>query len=183
MIGSRFEVDASKAMCRLAFYGRLVALIDAADPQQIRKLRIFKVKQRTGSIDRVNKDGLSAVCKGMFKKETDISVFVGLKVSHLSTPSDAPEWLQEGYSCMRLACQSCHQYRRLISGSQSLANAISTCTQPALMPCSRALHHRCDPKGDSNLVRRRSSPRQATLGPSMAPLENLANSRSPSRLP
>lgn len=84
VIGSRFEVDASKATCRLAFYGRLAALIDAADPQQMRKLPIFKLKQRTGSIDRVSNDGLSAVCKGMFKKETDISVFVGLKVSLLS---------------------------------------------------------------------------------------------------
>ena len=82
MIGSRFEVDASKATCRLAFYGRLAGLIDTSDPQQMRKLRIFKIKRRSGSIDRVNKDGLSAVCKGMFKKETDISVFAGLKVIH-----------------------------------------------------------------------------------------------------
>ncbi len=81
MIGSRFEVDASKATCRLAFYGRLAGLIDASDPQQMRKLRIFKVKRRSGSIDRMNKDGLSAVCKGMFKKETDITVFAGLKVN------------------------------------------------------------------------------------------------------
>ena len=80
MIGSRFEVDASKATCRLAFYGRLAGLIDVSDPQQMRKLRIFKVKRRSGSIDRMNKDGLSAVCKGMFKKETDITVFAGLKV-------------------------------------------------------------------------------------------------------
>ena len=81
MIGSRFEVDASSAMCRLAFYGRLAALIDQSDPGQMRGVRIFKVKRRTGSIDRVDRDGLAAVCKGMFKKETDISVFAGLKVS------------------------------------------------------------------------------------------------------
>lgn len=81
MIGSRFEVDASTAMCRLAFYGRLAALIDHSDPEQMRRVSIFKVKRRSGSIDRVDKDGLGAVCKGMFKKETDITVFAGLKVS------------------------------------------------------------------------------------------------------
>ena len=81
VIGSRFEVDASTAMCRLAFYGRLAALIDHSDPEQMRRVRIFKVKRRSGSIDRVDKDGLGAVCKGMFKKETDITVFAGLKVS------------------------------------------------------------------------------------------------------
>ena len=85
VIGSRFEVDASKATCRLALYGRLAGLIDTSDPQQMRKLRIFKIKRRSGSIDRVNKDGLSAVCKSMFKKETDISVFAGLKVSRTRT--------------------------------------------------------------------------------------------------
>ena len=83
VIGSRFEVDASKQICRLAFYGRLAGLINTSDPQQMRKLRIYKVKRRSGSIDRVTADGLSAVCKGMFKKETDISVFVGLKVQFL----------------------------------------------------------------------------------------------------
>ena len=81
MIGSRFEVDASTALCRLAFYGRLAARIDESGPEGMRKVRVFKVKQRAGSIDRVDKDGLGAVCKGMFKKETDISVFAGLKVS------------------------------------------------------------------------------------------------------
>jgi len=92
VIGSRFEVDASKATCRLAIYGRLAALMNPADPPQMRKLRIYKLKRRTGSIDRMNKDGLSAVCKGMFKKETDISVFVGLKVSHIECPTLTTLW-------------------------------------------------------------------------------------------
>ncbi len=80
VIGSRFDTDVSKAACRLAFYGRLVTLLRAEDPRELARLRIFKTKTRAGSIDRVAPDGFSAVCKGMFKKDTDISLFAGMKV-------------------------------------------------------------------------------------------------------
>ncbi len=80
MIGSRLEADASAAACRLAFYGRLVALVDAPErPGALARLRLLKLKARTGSVERVAPDGGSAVCKGMFKRDTDISRFVGLK--------------------------------------------------------------------------------------------------------
>ncbi|CAL8462357.1 g1890 [Coccomyxa elongata] len=84
VIGSRFDTDVSKAACRLAFYGRLVALLRAEDPSELAHLRIFKLKMRAGSIDRVAPDGFSAVCKGMFKKDTDISLFAGMKVTTAS---------------------------------------------------------------------------------------------------
>lgn len=80
MIGSRFDTDASKASCRLAFYGRLAALLDPDSAPDLAALRVYKVKRRTGAIDRVTGDGHSAVCKGMFKKETDISLFSGMRV-------------------------------------------------------------------------------------------------------
>lgn len=80
VIGSRFDTDVSKAACRLAFYGRLVALLRAEEPSELARLRIFKLKTRAGSIDRLAPDGFSAVCKGMFKKDTDISLFAGMKV-------------------------------------------------------------------------------------------------------
>jgi len=80
VIGSRLEADASAAACRLAFYGRLVALVDAPErPGALARLRLLKLKARTGSVERVAPDGGSAVCKGMFKRDTDISRFVGLK--------------------------------------------------------------------------------------------------------
>jgi selenocysteine-specific elongation factor len=41
---------------------------------------LVQVKERQGSIERMQPDGITAVCKGLFKKETDISVFTGLKV-------------------------------------------------------------------------------------------------------
>lgn len=92
MIGSRFDTDVSKAACRLAFYGRLVALLRAEEPSELARLRIFKVKSRAGSIDRVAPDGFSAVCKGMFKKDTDISLFAGMKVPAYSCILSLGDW-------------------------------------------------------------------------------------------
>ena len=83
MIGSRFDMDVSKATCRLAFYGRLAALVNADQPAELAKLRVYKTKRKAGALDRVAKDGLSAVCRGMFKKETDISLFSGMRVGRL----------------------------------------------------------------------------------------------------
>jgi hypothetical protein len=45
----------------------------------LQKLKIYKFKQREGGLERYV-DGYSAVGKGLFKKETDISQFVGLRV-------------------------------------------------------------------------------------------------------
>jgi selenocysteine-specific elongation factor len=40
----------------------------------------LQVKQRHGVIERLEAGGASAVCRGMFKRETDQSLFVGLRV-------------------------------------------------------------------------------------------------------
>jgi hypothetical protein len=45
----------------------------------LQKLKIYKLKRREGVLERYV-DGYSAVGKGLFKKETDISQFVGLRV-------------------------------------------------------------------------------------------------------
>ena len=99
MIGSRLETDAANAACRLAFYGRLVALVDVPDsPGALAKLRLFRLKARTGSVERVAADGRSAICKGMFKRDTDISRFAGLKARSCSGA--------RAQSCSAV----CHQY-------------------------------------------------------------------------
>ena len=42
---------------------------------------VAQVKQREGIIERLlTPDGRSAVCRGFFKKESDFSVFIGMKV-------------------------------------------------------------------------------------------------------
>lgn len=43
MIGVRLDADIHGEACRLAFYGRIVCLLDPAIPTDIQKLRVFKV--------------------------------------------------------------------------------------------------------------------------------------------
>ena len=64
-------------VCRLAFYGRLARTLDPSSPSQLLSLRVFKPKQREGVIERVEGDGCTAICRGMFKKDTDLSKFTG----------------------------------------------------------------------------------------------------------
>lgn len=85
IIGSRLDTSQDAPTCRLAFYGRILKLIDPASPAALQQLKIYKLKQKQGSIDRVSPDNLSAVCKGMFKKETDISLFAAMKVGNAAT--------------------------------------------------------------------------------------------------
>ena len=80
VIGARFDADVSTAACRLAFYGRMVALVDPADTAALARLRIAKLKAKHGAIERVGRDGRTAICRGMFKKETDLYVFRGMQV-------------------------------------------------------------------------------------------------------
>ncbi|GAQ81505.1 Selenocysteine-specific elongation factor [Klebsormidium nitens] len=92
LIGSRLDTDIHTNTCRLAFHGRLLQAMDPRDKDALqslevfktkrreRKLRVFKTKRREGVIERYV-DGNSAVGRGLFKKETDISQFVGLRVT------------------------------------------------------------------------------------------------------
>eukprot|EP00878_Enallax_costatus_P029564 GHUV01032073.1.p2 GENE.GHUV01032073.1~~GHUV01032073.1.p2 ORF type:complete len:101 (-),score=29.38 GHUV01032073.1:497-799(-) len=41
----------------------------------------MQLKERQGSIERILPDGCSAVCKGLFKKETDMAMFERAKVT------------------------------------------------------------------------------------------------------
>lgn len=81
VIGSKLDADASAAACRLAFCGRLAAPLNPDDPKALAALQVFKTKQRAGSVERMGRDARHAVCRGMFKKETDLSAFTGMQVS------------------------------------------------------------------------------------------------------
>lgn len=76
LIGSKLDTDVNAKMCRLAFHGQ-IQLIDL--PLTIECLRIYKPKSRSGEVDRVT-DPYTAIVKDLFKKGTDISKFLGLKV-------------------------------------------------------------------------------------------------------
>ena len=79
-IASRFDTDIHSNTCRLAFHGRLVRAINLEqDPGAVKRVKVFKMKQREGTVERVQ-DGNTAIGKGMFKKETDLTMFTGMKV-------------------------------------------------------------------------------------------------------
>ena len=116
VIGSRLDASQEAATCRLAFYGRILKLLNPTDSKALQQVRIYKLKQKQGSIDRVSPDGMSAVCKGMFKKETDLGLFSGMQV-----------WLPSSSKCtgtlasLLVACRICRNLRK------SLANANCGC--------------------------------------------------------
>jgi len=74
LIGSRLDADIHSNACRIAFYGRLFGAADGTN-----QLKLYKPKHREGVIDRVQ-DQHSVIGRGFFKKETNFTVFLGLKV-------------------------------------------------------------------------------------------------------
>uniref|UniRef100_A0A7R9V1Z7 Ribosome biogenesis protein BMS1/TSR1 C-terminal domain-containing protein n=1 Tax=Chlamydomonas euryale TaxID=1486919 RepID=A0A7R9V1Z7_9CHLO len=81
VFGARLELDVHGEQCRLAFFGRLVKTFALSDDEAIGKLKVYKVKERYGVLERLQPDGVSGICRGLFKKQTDLSVFVGLRVA------------------------------------------------------------------------------------------------------
>ncbi|XP_071445919.1 selenocysteine-specific elongation factor [Hetaerina americana] len=88
VIGSRLDGDIHANVCRLAFWGRLVHSIDDKSYQTtlLPRLKVFKEKHKTGLVERASNE-MEVIGKSMFKKETNLQVFMGLKVK-LSTGED-----------------------------------------------------------------------------------------------
>lgn len=80
IIGSRLDTDIHENTCRLAFYGRLVHAQGPDEVEAAKSLRLYKPKERRGVVDRVMDDGITVIGKSLFKKSTDLSVFIGLKL-------------------------------------------------------------------------------------------------------
>lgn len=85
VIGSRLDADIHTNTCRLAFHGVLLQGLE--DKNYIESflpaLRVYKLKHKHGLVERVM-DDYSVIGRSLFKKETNIQLFVGLKVQ-LST--------------------------------------------------------------------------------------------------
>lgn len=85
VIGSKLDTDIHANACRLAFQGCLLQgfedknYVETALP----RLRIYKTKQKEGQVERVT-DDYTVIGRNLFKKETNLQLFVGLKVT-LST--------------------------------------------------------------------------------------------------
>lgn len=80
VVGARLDADVNGSSCRIALWGNIVVPIPADDPAFLRRLLVYKKKQREGSIERVESDGCTAICRGMFGKDSDMTRFLGLRV-------------------------------------------------------------------------------------------------------
>ena len=87
--GSGGGSSGSGKPCRLAFYG---TLLESLRPEDVRRLRVYKHKTREGTVHRLGDtagggagaDGVvrirEATGQGLFKKETDLRPFLGMRV-------------------------------------------------------------------------------------------------------
>lgn len=85
VIGSRLDTDIHANTCRLAFHGRLLVGMEEKNYAEttLPNLLISKDKHREGTVERVT-DDYTVIGRNLFKKETNLQLFVGLKVT-LST--------------------------------------------------------------------------------------------------
>lgn len=81
VIGARLDADLNAAACRIALSGRVAAPLGAGAPGDLARLRVFKLKAREGAVERVEGDGCTAVCRGMFTRDSDLSRFLGMAVA------------------------------------------------------------------------------------------------------
>ena len=82
VIGSKLDTDIHANMCRIAFHGQLLDCFTDSKyiANNLPKLKVFKTKVREGVVERCQ-DEYTLIGKNLFKKETNIQSFVGLKVT------------------------------------------------------------------------------------------------------
>ena len=85
VIGSKLDTDIHSNICRIAFHGAILEAISDLKYTEtvLPKVKVFKNKFKEGIVERKT-DENSVVCRGLFKKETNMETFVGMKVK-LST--------------------------------------------------------------------------------------------------
>nr|XP_019942365.1 PREDICTED: selenocysteine-specific elongation factor [Paralichthys olivaceus] len=85
VIGSKLDRDIHANACRLAFQGHLLQGFEDKSYAEtaLPHLHIYKTKHKEGQVERVS-DDYSVIGRNLFKKETNLQLFVGLKVT-LST--------------------------------------------------------------------------------------------------
>jgi selenocysteine-specific elongation factor len=86
VIASHLDADAHGAACRLAFHGRIVEPLASADVHELSRCNLYKVKTKQGVCDRIEDAGdgphagVTIVGRSLFKKDTDMSLFIGLRL-------------------------------------------------------------------------------------------------------
>ncbi|RQM31429.1 hypothetical protein B5M09_001272 [Aphanomyces astaci] len=81
VVCSRLDTDVNKHVCRIAFHGRVDAVIENVATS----IRIGKVKERRGGVDKTLDDPTVVIVKDLFRKETNWDVFRGLRVQNVRT--------------------------------------------------------------------------------------------------
>lgn len=84
VIGSHLDTDITANVCRLGFFGRITEVLPDASPQTMAKLHLYKPKEKRGVVERVESNdasGVAVIGKNLFKKETNITPFIGCKIS------------------------------------------------------------------------------------------------------
>ncbi|XP_022600526.1 selenocysteine-specific elongation factor [Seriola dumerili] len=120
VIGSKLDTDIHANACRLAFQGRLLqgfedkSFAETALP----RLRIYKTKHKEGQVERVS-DDYTVIGRNLFKKETNLQLFVGLKVTLSTGDSGIIEggFGQSGKFKIRIQEGLCPETKQLLSST------------------------------------------------------------------
>mmetsp|Transcript_38659 Transcript_38659/g.99934 ORF Transcript_38659/g.99934 Transcript_38659/m.99934 type:complete len:687 (-) Transcript_38659:15-2075(-) len=106
LIGSKLDSDIHSPTCRMAFFGRILT---AMDPKGLKSLKLVRMKSKVGKLDRFDKqDSTLVICKDMFKADTDMQLFLGLKVVHEASGTQGileGTYGQEGLFKVRFPCE------------------------------------------------------------------------------
>lgn len=76
MVGSKLDMSVSSKQCRIAFEGELLQVLTS---EQRAAFSIRRTKERIGKIEKVL-DANTVLVKDLFKKETNMALFIGKKV-------------------------------------------------------------------------------------------------------
>ena len=75
LIGYKYDIDNDEKICRIAFHGKIQAILNAE-----KKIKLYKEKERKGVIDRVV-DNYTLIVKDLFNKQFNLQQFIGKEVT------------------------------------------------------------------------------------------------------
>ncbi|XP_023646409.1 selenocysteine-specific elongation factor [Paramormyrops kingsleyae] len=133
VIGSKLDTDIHANTCRLAFHGRLLEGFEDKGYAEsvLPRLRLYKTKQREGQVERVT-DDYTVIGRNLFKKETNLQLFMGLKVALSTGEAGIIEggFGQSGKFKIRVPEGLCAGTKQLLSSSKKKAKGGSK-TEPS----------------------------------------------------
>ena len=77
LLGAKLDTDLDSCTCRISMSGKIVHVFDGKSKEMP---SLFKVKSKEGVIDRIENDGLTAICSGFFGENSVMNSFIGMLV-------------------------------------------------------------------------------------------------------